>query len=129
MPLLPMGFVYKVNGQFVVRTGAKHRLMAAVVDLTTRKPSHLINRVLSQRLMKIGLRLANVPARTAQQVSQQWAAYMEKSIDAQCDALVAAPFGKKIREMFLTGFSEELIAEAVIANEALLGAIEEARST
>lgn len=79
--------------------------------------------------MQLGLRLANVPAEKARQVSQQWAGYMTKSIDAQCDALVIEPFGQKLRGMFMAGFRSDVLAEGALANAALLDAVDGARST
>jgi hypothetical protein len=119
-----MGFVYKTESGYVMFTGAKHRLTAAVVDITTRKPSHVLNMHLSRRIMQLGLRLAGVPAEKARDVGLQWTGYMAKSIDAQCDALVIKPFGQKLRGMLMAGFRDDILAEGVTVSAALLDALE-----
>lgn len=126
--LFPEGFVYKIDGGYVVFTGAKHRLTAAIVDVAVRKPSQAVAGHLSRRIMQLGLRLAHVPAEKAKQVSKLWAGYMGKSIDAQCDALVVKPFGEKLRGMFMAGFREDVMADALLANSAILDAVDEART-
>lgn len=121
-------FVADLGSHGVVLTGAKHRLTAMVVNATTRKPSHLVNRFWVRPLVRTGLRLAGVPAEKAKNLSQRYADYLGRAVDAQCDALVIAPFGKKIERAAQAAFREDVLAGLPELVGDLSEAIETARA-
>lgn len=112
----------------VVLTGAKHRLMAALVNGTQRIPSHLVNKFWVRPFIYAALRAARVPEKKARTLSQRYADFMDKSVDAQCDALVVAPFGKKLERAVQAALREDVIVGLPSLISDVIDAVEEARS-
>ena len=121
-------FVADLGSCGVVFTRAKYRLTAVVVDIIMRKPSHLLNRYYLRGAILIGLRAAGVPAGKASNLGNKCVDYYARSINAQCDALVTAPFGQKTERMIQAAFREDVIADLPQLSADLVGAIMGTRS-
>jgi hypothetical protein len=80
-------------------------LLDLTVDATWRLPSHVVNE-LSAPVVFACARIAGASTSDALNMVGAWRVYMERLIDAQCDAFVGAPLGKKWASMFLAAYDD-----------------------
>lgn len=78
----------------VILTGAKYRILGAIINTTQRKPSHMINRAL-RPCIATGLRAAGLSKRDAYGFADRYHGYLKRGTDLMCDAFIEAPLGEK----------------------------------
>lgn len=109
----------------VVLTGAKYRILGALINVTQRKPSHIKNDLL-RPCVRLGLRAAGLSKAEAAGFADRYHAYLGRGIDLMCDAFIEAPLDQKVKRAVETAGDPTQLKTITELYKDLIPAIERA---